>query len=180
MHGHLPPAVVYGPDDKPLYSWRVLILPFIEQNDLYKEFRLDEPWDSPHNITLLGRMPAQYAPPRHKQALVPEHHTVCHVFVGPGTPFEGRDGQKLPDDFPDGASNTLLIVEAGDPVPWTQPADLHYDPAGPLPPLRGLFKDVFRACWADGTRRDIRYDTPEDVVRAAITRNGGEKPRPAR
>ena len=49
-HGLYPPAVVYGDDDKPLYSWRVLILPFVEQDALYKEFHLDEPWDSPHNI----------------------------------------------------------------------------------------------------------------------------------
>jgi hypothetical protein len=120
-------------------------------------------------------MPATYAPPGYKKALVPPDHTICHVFVGPGTPFEGRGGLKVPGDFPDGSSNTLLFVEAGEPVPWTKPEDLSYDPVGPLPRLRGLFQDGFRACWADGTRRHIRYDTPEDVLRAAITRNGGEK-----
>ena len=105
---------------------------------------------------------------------MPANHTVCHVFVGPGTAFEGPGGLKLSDDFPDGASNTLLFVEAGEPVPWTRPADLVYDPAGPLPPLRGLFKDGFRACTADGARRWVRSDTPEVALRAAITRNGGE------
>jgi hypothetical protein len=174
VHGTLPPAVVYGPDGTPLHSWRVLILPYIEQDPLYKQFRLEEPWDSPHNLTLLERMPMTYGPPSLKQRLVPPHHTICHVFVGRGTPFEGPGGLKFAEDFPDGTSNTLLFVEAGEPVPWTKPEDIPYDPAGPLPPLRGLFKDGFRACMADGSRRHVRYDTREDVLRAAITRNGGE------
>jgi hypothetical protein len=166
---------VYGPDGKPLHSWRVLILPYIGEEALYDQFKLDEPWDSPHNITLLERMPSTYAPPGHKKALVPPYHTVCHVFVGKGTPFDGPVGRKLlREDFPNGTSNTLLFVEAGEPVPWTKPQDIPFDPAGPLPPLRGLFKDGFRACTADGARCFIRYDTPEDVLRAAITRNGGE------
>jgi hypothetical protein len=62
-HGRLPPAVVYGEDGKPLHSWRVLLLPFIAQGELYREFKLDEPWDSPHNLALLPRMPATFAPP---------------------------------------------------------------------------------------------------------------------
>src|SRR5438552_1781471 len=62
-HGRLPPAVVYGEDGKPLYSWRVLLLPHIGEEKLYQEFHLDEPWDSPHNIDLLPGMPAIYAPP---------------------------------------------------------------------------------------------------------------------
>lgn len=153
----------------------MLILPYIEQGELYKQFRLDEPWDSPHNIVLLDRMPSTYTPPGHKKALLPPNHTVCHLFVGKGTPFEGPGGRKLSEDFPDGTSNTLLFVEAGEPVPWTKPENLVFDPTGPLPPLRGLFKDGFRAYMADGSRRFVRYDTPEDVLRTAITRNGGEK-----
>jgi len=141
---------------------------------LYDQFHLDEPWDSPHNVRLLDRMPSTYAPPRLKQSLVPPHHTVCHVFVGPGTAFEGRDGLKFTVDFPDSTSNTLLFVEAGEPVPWTKPEEIVYDPAGPLPPLRGLFRDGFRACTADGSRRFVHSDITEGTLRAAITRNGGE------
>lgn len=51
-HGRLPPAVVHGPEGKPLHSWRVLLLPFIGQEALYKQFKLEEPWDSPHNLSL--------------------------------------------------------------------------------------------------------------------------------
>jgi hypothetical protein len=172
VHGRLPPAAVCGEDGTPLLSWRVLILPYIEQEDLYKQFHLDEPWDSPHNLALLPKMPSSYAPPGRKAALVPPYHTVCQVFVGKGAAFEGREGLRLRDDFPDGTSDTILIVEAGEPVPWTKPQDIAFSPDGPPPELRCLFKDGFRACMADGTRR---WFAREAAHRAAITRNGDDQ-----
>src|SRR5438477_9227485 len=100
-HGRLPPAVVYGEDGTPLLSWRVLILPYIEQKPLFDRFKLDEPWDSPHNIELLAEMPRIFAPydgsPPHEP-----HTTYYQVFVGKGAAFEGRRGMRLKDDFPDG------------------------------------------------------------------------------
>ncbi len=122
---------MYGPDNQPLYSWRVLILPYISQDELYREFHLDEPWDSEHNIKLLERMPVTYAAPGSKKSRIPAYHTVCHVFVGPGTAFDGPNGIEM-GDFPDGTSNTLLIVEAGDPVPWTKPEEIAFTPDAEL------------------------------------------------
>lgn len=174
-HGHMPPAVVYGKYGQPLYSWRVLLLPYVAQQEIYDQFHLDEPWDSPHNRTLLEHMPGVYTPPRGKQSRVPPHHTVCHVFVGKGTPFE--DGKQLTfsdGDFPDGLSNTILIVEAGPPVPWTKPEDLPYDSDAPLPRLDPLFHDMIRMVFGDGHVRYPRKDIGESALRAAITRNGGE------
>jgi hypothetical protein len=173
-HGRLPPAVVYGKDRQPLYSWRVLLLPYIEEENLYQRFHLDEPWDSPHNIRLLESMPGTYAPPPGKKSRIPAYHTVCHVFVGPGTPFEDKDGLKLPADFPDGPSNTILIIEAGPPVPWTKPEDLLFDPHGPLPNLERLFRDGIRVGMADGSMRYVRKEVRETALRAAITRNDGD------
>jgi hypothetical protein len=173
-HGHLPPAVVYGPDGQALYSWRVLLLPHVEEESLYQEFHLDEPWDSPHNLRLLPRMPTVYALPGSKKSLVPDYHTICHVFVGQGTPFEGREGLRIPQAFPNGSSNTLLIVEAGKPVPWTKPEELVYDPEGPLPDLRCVFKDGFRACLADGSSRFVDKETNEAILRGAIASNGSK------
>jgi hypothetical protein len=164
---------VYGADGQPLHSWRVLLLPYIEKRALYDEFRLDEPWDSPHNIRLLERMPVTYAPPRYKRSRYPAHHTILHVFVGPGTAFEGPNGLRW-RDFPDGQSSTLLVVEAGDAVPWTKPEEIVYDPAQPVR-VRGPFKDGFRAGFADGSDRFISYDVDEATLRGAITRNGGEQ-----
>jgi hypothetical protein len=174
VHGRLPPAAVCGSDGQPLLSWRVLILPYIEQQDLYDKFHLDEPWDSPHNLALLNQMPATYAPPGGKAWMVPPNYTVCKVFVGPGAAFEGREGLCLKSDFPDGSSNTFLVVEAGKPVPWTKPEDLTFDPGGPLPDLTGLFSDILRVGMADGGVRHIPKGTSETTIRSAITRNGGE------
>ena len=172
-HGHLPPAVVYGENDRPLYSWRVLILPFLEQQGLYDQFKLDEPWDSPHNIQLLSKMPVVYEAPGSKRSKLPAYHTVCHVFFGKGAAFEGKKGLKF-DDFPDGLSNTLLIVEAGEPVPWTKPEEINFDPNEPVPELRCLFKDGFRAGLGDGSVCWIRKNPDPEKLRAAITRNGNE------
>jgi hypothetical protein len=68
-----------------------------------------------------------------------------------------------------------LVIEAGEPVPWTKPEDLPYDPDQPLPNLRGLFKDGFRVGMADGSMRWLKWDMSEETLRAAITRNGNEK-----
>jgi hypothetical protein len=176
-HGRLPPAVVYGKLGQPLYSWRVLLLPYIEQQELYQQFHLDEPWDSPHNLPLLERMPGTYAPPPGKKSRMPAYHTVCHVFVGKGTPFEeGREVKLAEGYFPDGISNTILIVEAGPPVPWTKPEDIPYDADAPLPRLDMLFHDVIRVGLADGSVRILLRKISETSLRAAITRNGGERP----
>jgi hypothetical protein len=172
-HGRLPPAVVYGEDGRPLHSWRVLILPFIAQEELYKEFKLDEPWDSPHKLALLPRMPATYAPPPGKARKVPPYHTVVHVFVGKGAAFEGREGLRFDADFLDGMSNTLLLVEAGKPVPWTKPEDLPYDPDQPLPELKLLFRDGFRAATVAGGRQWVPKDISEQTLRRAIVRHDG-------
>jgi hypothetical protein len=103
---------------------------------------------------------------------VPPFHTVCHVFVGKGTAFDGRDGLRLSSDFPC-SSQTFLVVEAGEPVPWTKPSELTYGPDVPLPDLRLLFKDGFRATMADGSRRWVCRETSEESLRASITRTGG-------
>ncbi len=102
--------------------------------------------------------------------------TFYQVFVGKGAAFEGRKGLRFNDDFPDGTSNTFLIVEAGQAVPWTKPEDLSYGPDLPLPKLGGLFKGTFRAALADGSVQSFQQDISEASVRARVTRNGGDQP----
>jgi hypothetical protein len=174
-HGRFPPAAVCGEDGKPLYSWRVKILPFIEQEALYKEFHLDEPWDSPHNIQFVERMPGTYALSPRKAAKmgVPPGYTIMHVFVGRDAPFEGTEGLQIAD-ITNGLSNTIFVVEAGKPVPWTKPEDLHFDPNEPLPDLRSPFRDGFRACMGDGSMQWVHRNVSEATLRAAITRNWGD------
>lgn len=115
-----------------------------------------------------------YAPPPRKRARMPAFHTVCHVFIGKGAAFENEKELKIPEDFPDGTSNTIFIVEAGPPVPWTKPEELLFDPDASLPRLNFLFHDGFRLAVGDGSVRYVRKDIGESTLRAAITRNGGE------
>jgi hypothetical protein len=175
-YGKLPPAVVYGKDGRPLYSWRVLLLPFLEQRKLYDDFHLDEPWDSPHNIKLLPRIPFDYIPPGSRRKLVPLGYTFCHVFVGQGTPFEEGRAITLKDiSQADGTSNTLLLVEGGPPVPWTKPEDIGFAPDKPLPKLNTVFEDGFRASLVDGSSFFVTARASDEAIRAAITWNGGER-----
>ncbi len=173
-HGRMPPAVVYGKDGRPLHSWRVLILPYMEQGELYDRFHLDESWDSPHNLPLLELMPGTYEPPPGKKSRMLASHTVCHVFVGEGAAFEDKKELKIPGDFPDGTSNTILIVEGGTPTPWTKPEDIPFDAESSPSLPKPLFRNMIRAALVDGSVHYIRRDISASTLRAAITRNGGE------
>jgi RNA polymerase sigma-70 factor (ECF subfamily) len=166
----LPPAAIYSKDGKPLLSWRVALLPFLGEGDLYKEFRLDEPWDSPHNRKLMEKMPKVYAA---HGAKVKPGSTFYRVFTGPGTVFEGAKGARMLD-ITDGTSNTIMIVEAGQAVPWTRPDELPYAAGKPLPKLGGQFQDGFYLALCDGSVRFVRTPINEQTLRALITRNGGE------
>jgi hypothetical protein len=176
QYGRLPPAIVRGKNDQPLYSWRVLLLPYLEQERLYEDFHLDEPWDSPHNRVLLEETPRCYEPALGGLDL--PGLTRYQVFVGPRTAFEQ-------DDFPDGLTDIILVAEAATPVHWSKPVDLEYAPDKPLPSLGSAFsqpvhvlcyevqrKAGFNACFADGSCRFIGSTTDEKTVRGLITRSG--------
>jgi hypothetical protein len=173
VHGRFPPAVLYSKDGKPLHSWRVLLLPYLDE-DLYKQFNLEEPWDSPHNIKLLPRIPDVYRYVRRDGPTPPRNHTYYHVFVGKGTPFEGTTGIPI-EDFPDGRSETILIVEGGEPVPWTKPEDIPFTEDHPFAKIATVSPYGFESVFADGALHFIQNQVNESTIRALITRNGGEK-----
>jgi hypothetical protein len=99
--------------------------------------------------------------------------TVYQVITGKGTIFEGNRGCRI-SDIKDGTSNTILLVEAAQPVPWTKPADLTYAADKPLPKFGGMFQKGFHCVTADGSVRLAKKDFDEKTMRAFITRNGGE------
>jgi hypothetical protein len=178
-HGQLPPAVITDRQGKPLYSWRVALLVYLEEAELYDEFKRDEPWDSPHNKKLLTRTPRCYLPSL-SQREVPAGMTHYQVFVGPGTAFE-RPGLTL-DEFPQRGAKLMLVAEAAEPVPWTKPVDLVYDPDEPFPGLgRKYTKAVhflgfpvgrtpgFVACFGDGFARFISNKNDEKTLRGMIS-----------
>ncbi len=176
IHHRFPPAAVFDEHGQPLLSWRVLILPYLEDPSmqaLFDRFKLDEPWDSPHNMELLAVMPKVYA--IGPDAKPGKTHTYRQVFVGKGAAFEGTEGLRVPEDFPDGLSNTILIVEGGEPVPWTKPQDIPFATDRPLPQLATVRVGGYEAAYADGSVHFLKKDLPEKILRALITRNGGEE-----
>jgi hypothetical protein len=152
-------------------SWRVALLPYIHQGDLYKEFHLDEPWDSQHNIKLLPRMPKTY---QHPSAPPSQTKTYYQVFTGPHTPFNGNTPARIPATFQDGLSNTILVVEASKPVPWTKPEDIPYDPQKPLPKLGLGSPRGFTVVLADASTYQVSPKVSEKTLRAAITPAAGD------
>jgi Protein of unknown function (DUF1559) len=182
LHGFMPPAAICDRQTgKALLSWRVAVLLWVEQRDLYLRFRLDEPWDSPHNKPLLQDMPKIF---EIDGTDAPKGHTCYQVFSGPGTPFDlvhakpgdfffARLGPIPRRTFPDGLSNTILIAEAGQAVPWTKPADLEVAPGKPLPALGGAFKAGFNVCMADGSVTFVSRTVSEETLRRVINPSDG-------
>jgi hypothetical protein len=170
--GSLPANAIYDKDGKALLSWRVILLPYLEANPLYSEFKLDEAWDSAHNKKLLEKIPKLYQAPTGKPKH--PHGTFYQVFHGKGAMFEGKKGLRFAD-VTDGLSNTLMVVEAGNDVPWTKPEDVPFNADKALPKLGGLYATPgFNAAFGDGSVRFIKGTAKEQMLKKLITRNGGE------
>jgi hypothetical protein len=151
-------------------SWRVAVLPYVEQDNLFREFNLAEPWNSEHNMKLLEKMPKVFEHPTRK---APKGYTFYRVFHGKEAMFHAGRALKM-QDIADGTSNTLMIVEAETAVPWTKSEELEFNPKGELPKLGDPAKGgEFLAALADGSVRVIRM-VPPDILRALITIAGAE------
>jgi prepilin-type processing-associated H-X9-DG protein len=159
-------------------SWRVAILPFLGDPDaaaLYKQFKLDEPWDGPTNLPLLQKMPKVYVLPG-TEGSTQAGHTYYQGLVGWNAVFDPKQkpfGCRI-TDITDGTVNTLCVAEAAQAVPWTKPDDLPVSLNGPLPAFGTHFSGGFNALFADGSVRLIPKGTPPATINAMITRNGGE------
>ncbi len=164
-----------GPTGKPQLSWRVEILPFIEEDDLYKQFNLAEPWDSPTNKRLIPLMPKMYAHPKADPRWASEGLTVYRVFSGPRCAFQpGADKPIRLTDIMDGQSNTIMIAESADPVVWTKPDEMEYDDNKPIPKLGEYFSGRYQVAIFDGSVRRISTSISDRTLRNAITIDDGE------
>jgi beta-lactamase regulating signal transducer with metallopeptidase domain len=171
--GAFPAAAIMGKDGKPLLSWRVAILPYIEQDALFNQFRLDEAWDSPHNKALLLQIPKVFQKVG-SESRIPA--TYFQGIIGPHAAFHGDAGLPFPQ-FTDGTSNTIIVAEAARPVPWTKPEDLSFKysmdkPLEAMSELPALADDPI-VLFGDGSVRRLRKLTAP-FLGALLTRDGGE------
>jgi hypothetical protein len=169
---NFPPAYTASKDGKPLLSWRVAILPYLDQQSLYQQFHKDEPWDSPHNKALLAMMPPTFRSPRSNAAA---GMTTYLGVAGPHGVFPGVKPVSI-TNISDGCSNTIMVVEVPDAaaVPWTKPDDFVPDLENPSRGLVGSWPGVFLAAFADGHVQSISFGIDPKTLKALFTRDGGE------
>jgi len=201
--GCFPAPVLYGGrSGKVPYSWRVAILPYLAEQELYKRYNFDEPWDGPNNRKLQDKMPAIYGYPGPDGSPLSQSHSAYFVLTGEGTALSptaatvgqgaagfaapGAPGGAVPPpvrvkpagptlmDITDGTSYTILVVEAKRDIPWTKPEDIPFNPNGALPELGGFSPNGFNVSFADGAVRFISTSIDKTVLKALITRAGGE------
>lgn len=132
-NGHLPPPYSVDANGKPLHSWRVLLLPYMEGNSMYEDIRYDEPWNSPHNRQFASLMPEEYRCPSCMECdgtssfrnVVGDANTPSYFAVVADTTCWPPNGTRKYDDITDGFRNTVLLVESAQRhVNWMEPVDL--------------------------------------------------------
>jgi hypothetical protein len=173
-HRQFPPqrSTVHPGAQGPKLSWRVHLLPFLEQDPLYRQFKLDEPWDSPHNLPLQKLMPDVYRdwgdPPDSAD-------TRIVLLTGPHTAYLHAVGPRL-RDFTDGPSHIILVLRAGRDraVPWTKPQDIDFEPTTPVACLGKFDEPGFLFATADGAVHQLKSSVPAKLFLPLVTPAGSE------
>ncbi len=201
-NGSFPPAFIADSQGRPMHSWRVLILPYIDQAALYNRYNFAEPWDGPNNVKLLDEIPAVYKCPSH----VPRSPAVAGLSacfgplacstaatvssaagrrctnyaaaLGKNCVFRGARPVAI-EDVTDGTSNTLMIGDVTDAeILWTKPEDIDIVQHPKIGDRMGFSSDHsggVHFLMGDGSVRFIAESLPQATVNALHTRNGGEE-----
>jgi hypothetical protein len=178
VHNKMPAAFVRKPGEFPgqvptdlndRLGWRVSLLPYIEEDGLYRQTRQDQPWNSPANLPLSNTPVKGYSDPDAPT----DPTTRIRCFYDNGAAFDVRSDARLPGSFTDGTSNTILFVEGGDKVTWTRFQEYKFDPKGPLPTLGRADRDTFLVVMVDGSVRAVKKSVSETTLKNAINRQDG-------
>lgn len=176
-YGQLPPAYVADESGTPLYSWRVLILPFIEQNALYQQFDKTKAWDAPENIAI-SNMSVEVFRSAADETLAP--NGTSYVTIVDANSLLGTDTPVPFGQVTDGTSNTLAVIETkGIGGSWAAPID---------PALSSISTKIGRnpgeiqpvhpggtnAAMADGSVRFLSESIDPETMRRLILRNDGQ------
>ncbi len=175
-YNRFPSDIVDKKTGKPLLSWRVAILPYLEHEALYKQFKLDEPWDSPNNIQLVKKLPKVYS--ALGKIEIDEKGNALTQYLGirgPGCLFEPNDQIRI-GAITDGTSNTIMIVEAKKGAVWSKPEDFDFNDTKliNINVLGGVFPGGVHTVFCDGSVRFLSDKTSPDLLKALFTRAGSE------
>lgn len=163
--GVWPPAAMVNESDQPTLSWRVAILPELGYAELFQQFRLYEPWNSPHNLQLLPQIPPEFQSPERFDTATNYLAVLCEngaFRAPPGTTVKS---------WPQKPEQAIVIVEADDnrTTPWTKPAELEVALFAPRTGMGTLRTDGFFALLADGTPRRVPPELPVAQLQSLLT-----------
>lgn len=173
--GHYPPAYLADVDGKAMHSWRVLILPYLEERELFEDYDFTEPWNSEANLRLASRMPAVYAfHGDYEPGVVTTNYL---AVVGENTTWPGSSTRFL-EEVTDQHSETVMLVEnSGQNVHWMEPRDLQFDTMSLLiNSPNGISSKYFSPAvvMLDGSLRRLEQGLSPEILRALLTINDGE------
>jgi DNA-directed RNA polymerase subunit RPC12/RpoP len=169
-HGQFPPAVVTDANGQPLYSGRVLLLPFMEQQAIFNAFNKNERWDSPANMALSQTVIKTFVDPSNPN----QGPDSSYAFVtGTGSLFEAGQPIRI-QNITDGTSNTLALIEVQSTGgSWAAPNEIDIAQlAGGLPD--GSHPGGNLALFADASVRFISESIDPQMLQHLSTRAGGE------
>jgi prepilin-type processing-associated H-X9-DG protein len=183
-YGSFPPAFVADPAGKPMHSWRVLLLPFLKERGLYAEYRFNEPWNSPHNMTLAERMPHVYHCPTNGPGDLSQ--TSYAMIVGPRAISDGAGTHRLKDVANRGTGTVMVTEAANTGINWLEPRDLNVKdmtfvrnvaeqpPPGSGKDIASQHANMVNALFCDGEVREIPSSTDEKALKAMLSIDGGK------
>ena len=177
-YGSYPPAYVADSNGRPMHSWRVLLLPYLDETDLHARYDFNKPWDE-QDLEIESRIPGVYTSPADGTS-GDEGHTSFVVIVGRRTLFPGA-GTTRSTQVRDGLSGTIMVVERhNSEIPWHQPNDLRsekmqFQVNGRGPEVASNHAGGAWVLMADGKTCFVRDRLSPDYLQSLTTIDGGER-----